>query len=406
MTPDRFCGNVRRDFLQGLRVAITDFDDIRPYNDNEVRPVLERNLNNREFIGAVTSLRFPRAASVFGFVLQPLVRAVLRHQFGKVADVRDFQMIVERYVTRMIASTTTQFTVSGLEHLDPSQPYLFVSNHRDITLDPALVNYSLHHAGHDTVRIAIGDNLLTKDYASDLMRLNKTFIVKRSAKGPRELLASLRKLSAYIRHSITVDRHSVWIAQREGRAKDGIDQTEPAILKMFALSAAKGTSVGAALAELKMVPVSISYEYDPCDLMKARELYTIASTGSYQKGPQEDITSIAAGITGTKGDVHLAYGKPLSVLPDDVDDVAALFDREIVTNYVLHPSNYFAYHALHGAYPRGVYGEKRAPFEVSQLESHRAEFAARLENCPPEHRPYFLANYANAIVSKQKLGLM
>jgi len=387
-------------------VAITDFDDIRPYNDNEVRPVLERNLNNREFIGAVASLRFPRAAGVLGFVVRPLVRMVLRHQFGKVANVLDFQIIVERYVARMIASTTTQFTVSGLENLDRSQPYLFVSNHRDITLDPALVNYSLHHAGHDTVRIAIGDNLLTKDYASDLMRLNKTFIVKRSAKGPRELLASLRKLSAYIRQSITVDRHSVWIAQREGRAKNGIDQTEPAILKMFALSAPKGTSVGAGLLELKMVPVSISYEYDPCDLMKARELYIVATAGSYQKGPQEDIASIAAGITGTKGDVHLAFGRPLTILPDSVDEVATMFDREIVTNYVLHPSNYFAFHALYGEYPRGVYGAKCVQFDASALESHRVEFAARLEQCPPDHRPFFLANYANAIVSKQKLGLM
>jgi len=251
-------------------VAISDFDDIRPYNDNEVRPVLDRLFRNDEFIGAITRLRFPRLASPLGFALRPLVRAVLRHQLVRVRDVHDFQMIVERYVTRMIASTTSSFTVSGLERLNRKQAYLFVSNHRDIALDPAFVNYSLHHDNHDTVRIAIGDNLLTKDYASDLMRLNKTFIVKRSVKGPRELLAALRKLSAYIRHSITVDNHSVWIAQREGRAKNGVDQTEPAILKMFALSAGKGVSVGAALVDLKIVPVSISYEYDPCDLMKAR----------------------------------------------------------------------------------------------------------------------------------------
>jgi len=394
-------------------VAISDFDDIRPYNDNEVRPVLDRLFRNDEFIGAITRLRFPRLASPLGFALRPLVRAVLRHQLVRVRDVHDFQMIVERYVTRMIASTTSSFTVSGLERLNRKQAYLFVSNHRDIALDPAFVNYSLHHDNHDTVRIAIGDNLLTKDYASDLMRLNKTFIVKRSVKGPRELLAALRKLSAYIRHSITVDNHSVWIAQREGRAKNGVDQTEPAILKMFALSAGKGVSVGAALVDLKIVPVSISYEYDPCDLMKARELYTLATAGSYQKAEGEDIASIAAGITGIKGDVHLAFGEPLSVLSGNADEVAALLDRQIVSNYVLHPSSFFAYKELHGHFPQGEhgepqgkYGEHQATFDAAQLEDHHIEFATRLESCPPEQRPYFLANYANAIVSKQKLGLL
>jgi len=392
---------------------MTDFDDIRPYNDNEVRPVLDRLFRNDEFIGAITRLRFPRLASPLGFALRPLVRAVLRHQLVRVRDVHDFQKIVERYVARMIASTTSSFTVSGLERLNRKQAYLFVSNHRDIALDPALVNYSLHHDNHDTVRIAIGDNLLTKDYASDLMRLNKTFIVKRSVKGPRELLAALRKLSAYIRHSITVDNHSVWIAQREGRAKNGIDQTEPAILKMFALSAGKGVSVGAALVDLKIVPVSISYEYDPCDLMKARELYTLATAGSYQKAEGEDIASIAAGITGIKGDVHLAFGEPLSALPDTADEVAALLDRQIVSNYVLHPSSFFAYKELYGHFPQGKngepqgkYGEHQAVFDTAQLEDHHTEFATRLESCPPEQRPYFLANYANAIVSKQKLGLL
>jgi len=387
-------------------VAISDFDDIRPYNDNEVRPVLNRLFRNDEFIGAVTRLRFPRLASQLGFALRPLVRTVLRHQLGRVRNVHDFQMIVERYVTRMIASTTSSFTVSGLERLDPEEAYLFVSNHRDITLDPSFVNYSLHHDGHGTVRIAIGDNLLTKDYASDLMRLNKTFIVKRSAKGPRELFAALRKLSAYIRYSVITDEHSVWIAQREGRAKDGIDRTEPAILKMFALSTGKEIGIGAALSQLKIVPVSISYEYDPCDLLKARELYTLATTGSYQKGEGEDIASIAAGITGIKGDVHLAYGEPLMALPDNADAIAALLDRQIGSNYVLHPSSFFAYKELHGHFPQGNYGAHQAVFDAAQLEDHRAEFAARLASCPAEHRPYFLANYANAIVSKQKLGLL
>ena len=382
------------------------YQEIRPYHDDEVRAVLDSILANPECIAAVTKLRFARAAAIAPWLLKPIVAWVLRRQLKSVQNVHDFQMVVEHYMTHMIRTTTTKFTTSGTEKIDPEQGHLFSSNHRDIALDPAFVNYALYHAGHGTVRIAIGDNLLTKSYVSDLMRLNKSFIVKRSETAPRKLFAALKNLSGYIRHSVTVDNHNVWIAQREGRAKNGIDKTEPAIIKMFAMSGVKGAAFVDVIKELHLVPVSISYEYDPCDLLKANELYEIDKNGVYQKGEQEDVASIALGISGKKGHVHVHFGEKIESGFETAEEVARLMDQQIIANYVLHPSNFFAYKLLHGDYPQGVYSDQAIPFVATKLREKEQEFAARLEACPTEKQRYFLEAYANPIVSKQKLGLM
>ena len=159
-----------------------------------------------------------------------LVRSFVRYRLARevrgVSDVRSIQVIIERYMTRMIEGATGGFSVSGLDQLKPVRPYLYMSNHRDIAMDPAFTNYALHRAGYETARIAIGDNLLTKPWVSDIMRLNKSFIVRRSVNGPRELLAASKTLANYIQHSLLLENSPVWIAQREGRAKDGIDRTE------------------------------------------------------------------------------------------------------------------------------------------------------------------------------------
>ena len=206
------------------------YADIRPYRDHEVAATLARLLDDREFLDAMASLRFGRLARLVPPLLRPLVRHRLSREVRGVEDIRGMQMIIKRYMDSMIEDTTGGFTVSGLDQLDPVQPYLYMSNHRDIAMDPAFTNYALHRAGRETVRIAIGDNLLTKPWVSDLMRLNKSFIVKRSASGPRELLAASKNLSNYIQHSISRERSPIWIALREGRAKDGIDRTEPVII--------------------------------------------------------------------------------------------------------------------------------------------------------------------------------
>jgi len=379
---------------------LTDpFADIRPYRDEEVAPVLARLLDDPEFLGVIASYRLGRWAMLAPCLLRPLVRFLLKREVRGVSDVRSVQVVIERYMDRMIESATGGFSVSGLEQLNPVRPYLYMSNHRDIAMDPAFTNFALHRNNYETVRIAIGDNLLTKPWVSDLMRLNKSFIVKRSVSGPRELLAASKNLANYMQHSILEEGAPVWIAQREGRAKDGVDRTEPAIIKMLSLSRDKrAQEFGDHIQGLGIVPVAISYELDPCDALKANELYQLASQGNYEKGEQEDVASIAQGIAGEKGRVHVTFGTPLGAGLDTPDAVAAEVDRQIISGYCLHPTNMYAYRMLHGAdapVPGDLY--------LEEGDCSQAEFEARIAAMPEAHRPYALAIYANAVVSK--LGL-
>lgn len=381
------------------------FAEIRPYNDDEVHTVIERIIADDECISAIARLKFPRMPQFLMGLVKPVVRRVLHKQMDDVNSVQDFQDKVAIYMEHMVESTMTRFSVSGVEKLERDKAYLFIGNHRDITLDPAFVNYALYHSGRGTVRIAIGDNLLTKDFATHLMRINKSFIVKRSEKAPRKLLAALKLLSQYISHSLLEDNHSIWIAQREGRAKDGIDKSDVAIIKMFAIDARKQV-FSEFIRSLNIVPVSISYEYDPCDQMKANELYQLEKTGEYTKGDQEDIASIARGIAGDKGHVHLSFGEVLSETIETPEAVAEWLDRQIVDLYVLHPSNYFAYEKLYGEFPQGVYSEKALPFNAQGLSKERKQFDMRLAEVPENLRENFLKAYANPIVSKKNFGLM
>ncbi len=373
------------------------FASIRPYNDDEVSQVLPRVLADPELVAAMTRFRFGWLPAVIAGLLAPWVRRALRSELSGVSDVASLQEVIEAYMSRMIGRTTAGFSASGLEALDARQPCLYVGNHRDITLDPAFTNYALYHSRRDTVRIAIGDNLLTKPYVADLMRLNKSFVVNRSASAPREVLKAYRELSAYIRHSIVRDRAPVWIAQREGRAKDGVDRTEPAIIKMLAMSKDRGMALGEYLGALRVVPVAISYELDPCDARKAAELHELAATGSYRKGEHEDLASITAGIRGHKGCVHVAFGEPLGGGCDTPEAAAAALDRQIIARYRLHATNLYAYRMLHGA---------AAPLPGAHFASGSVgerDFAARIGALPPAHRDHALAIYANAVVSKLEL---
>ena len=381
------------------------FDDIRPYRDEEVPTVLARILADAEFIDALVRFRFPSFPAallkIFRPVLNGLVRWQLKKQTRDVYDVKSFQAIVEAYMQRMITSTSTGLTVSGLEKLDTKQAYLFVSNHRDIAMDPAFMNWALWHNGMDTVRIAIGDNLLTKPFASDLMRLNKSFLVKRGETAPKKIYVALKQLSAYIHHSIVNEKSSVWIAQREGRAKDGVDRTEEAIIKMFAISKPKEQAFADFVRELNIVPVSISYEWDPCDVAKARELYEKATHGSYQKDTHEDVQSIAAGIAGNKGSVHVSFGDVLRADFDTPEAVAAEIDRQVIGNYKLFPSNYLAAKTLGDKEFGGDVLEEQASLE-NELFSQT--FDQRLAQCPEPYWPYWLAMYANPVRSFFKSG--
>jgi len=376
------------------------FADIRPYRDHEVPAVLSRLLRDPELLSAIARLRLGAAAGLMPALWRPLVRYFLNRQLADVSDVHSMQMVIKGYLEKMIEDTTDGFSVSGLDRLDPGRPYLFMSNHRDIAMDPAFTNYALHRNGHDTVRIAIGDNLLTKPWVSDLMRLNKSFIVKRSVSGPRELLSASRQLSNYIRHSLQVEHAPIWIAQREGRAKDGIDRTEPAVIKMLSMSRDKASEgFGEHIAALGIVPVAISYELDPCDALKARELHQVASEGSYQKGEQEDVASIGQGISGNKGRVHVSFGTPIGDEFGDADGVAREVDRQIVREYCLHPTNIHAWEMRNNQsadqLPSTLYVEDGVVDSVA--------FEARIDALPVAHREYALDIYANAVASKLAL---
>ncbi len=372
------------------------FAAIRPFNDDEVRPTIDRLLESPEFLSALLRLRLGKTARYLGWLLRPLVRAYLRRALRDVDGVEDLQMRIKAYVERMIDSTTAGFSVSGLERLNADQAHLFISNHRDIAMDPAFTNYALHLAGHQTLRIAIGDNLLTQQWVADLMRLNKSFIVQRSVSGPRELLAASKLLARYIRHSVQEDNVPVWIAQREGRAKDGVDRTEPAVIKMLSLSRdKKNENFGDHIASLRIVPVAISYELDPCDVLKARELYERDTTGVYEKADHEDVASIGRGIAGSKGHVHVSFGTPLGSDLDSPEAVAAEIDRQILHLYKLHPVNLWAYRRLHG-------DSEEPPASLHEGSCTEAGFTARIDAMEEGVRPYALASYANALRSAKE----
>ena len=379
---------------------MTQFDDIRPYHDDEVRPTLDRILADPELADAIARLRFPKLSPWLGWLLKPLVKHRLTKELADVNDVRGFQQVVEKYMSGMMANATRALTISGLDQLDKNQAYLFISNHRDIAMDPAFVNWSLFHNGCNTLRIAIGDNLLTKPYVSDLMRLNKSFIVNRSAKAPREKLKAAKHLSAYIHHSIVNENSNLWIAQREGRAKDGCDKTNSAVLGMIMLNKPKAQDFSEYVKELHMVPVSISYELDPCDAAKARELYQVRTHGSYQKEEQEDVKSIAMGIAGDKGHVHIAFGPVLHGHYENTDELVADIDHQILSNYVLHATNCFAYEMLSGKVPGVNYTEKHIAYDPAPLAAEKAAFVARINEIPEEHRAIALGIYANPVLSK------
>lgn len=381
---------------------MSEFDDIRPYNDDEVRPCLGRLINDPEFIDALVRLRFPTVGRYLSGVLRSTVRKRLIAETANIQSVHDFQTAIEGYFGPLLDRTVDTLSVSGLDGLPRDKAALFISNHRDIAMDPAFVNWVLYHNGFTTLRIAIGDNLLTKPFASDLMRLNKSFIVNRSATAPREKLKAAKHLSRYIHHSVLVDNENVWIAQREGRAKDGLDKSNPAIISMIALSKEKTQPFADYIRDANIVPVSISYEYDPCDQAKAREVYEKAQSGTYKKQQHEDVISIAKGIAGYKGNVHLSFGSPLRGDFATAEDVTAELDKQILQNYVLHPSNCIAYEMLEKKSPKVKVGEKGLIFSEHDWTAQNQRFREQISTCNTRHLETLLRAYANPVYTRLK----
>ncbi|MFT6296427.1 MAG: hypothetical protein ACJATW_002722 [Glaciecola sp.] len=368
--------------------------------DSEIRPVLDELVKDPEFLTTIAQFYFPRLTNLLPSAMRFAAKVKLKGQLKSVHNIASMQDVIAQYMDKMIEDTTTALTHSGLENLREGRNYLFISNHRDIVMDPAFVNYMLYHAGHETLQIAIGDNLLKKPFVCDLMRLNKSFIVQRSLKG-RELLSSLKLMSEYIHHSVA-NGQNVWIAQSEGRAKDGIDKTDPTLLKMLAMGN-RELPLGKSLKKLHIIPVSISYEYDPCDLLKAQELYQIAKTGSFEKDESTDINSIVTGMVGFKGAVHVAFGRELKITDDEPEHIAADIDMQILENYTLSDSNYLAISRLRQDGMLALH-RLRPGFDTQVISpASQAFFSERLRQIEPSLVKHWLYSYANPVIGRYNI---
>ena len=364
------------------------FDDIRPYRDDEVVEVIKKLANDKELLSSVAIYTMRWLYRPLPGLARTIVRLSLLRKISKITSVEAVQNEVAKYLFKLIRKSTDGFTYSGLKELDLTKPSLFISNHRDIVLDPALVNYALFDIGAKTVEIAVGDNLLTKEWISDLMRINKSFIVKRSEKTKRAMLTASKNLSAYIHHALTDKQQPIWIAQKEGRAKDGIDKTNSALISMLLLNKPKPMAIKDYLDELNIVPVSIAYQYDPCDQDKAKELATIETEGKYEKSEHEDINSITKGLMGYKGKIHLTFGTPIAGDFADSKEIAAAIDQQIIGNYQLFDSNHVAYERVKDAHSK---------------VNKNCLIEKRLAELNETQKKWLLAMYANPVVAKETL---
>ena len=378
-------------------ININDFSDIRPYGDNEAAQALSR-VAEHPVVAQVSKALFPEKPAEY-------LASVLK----SIKTVDEFQVLVmSRAVEWVLANTAHNFSYSGIENLRKSdRKFLAVSNHRDIILDPAITQIVLYRNSIPMTQIAVGDNLLKNKTIEDLIRSNRMIKVIRGISA-RSLYLSSMMLSKYIRQTITSGTSSVWIAQREGRSKNGIDTTEQGLLKMFDMSGT-GDFVKS-FEELNIIPMSISYEYEPCDILKARETL-IRRTRDYVKGENEDIMSIVTGIRQSKGDIHLSIGEPLTreeieeaskcQKNDRYQAIRAAVDRRVISGYRLWKTNYMAYDILNGGnrYASGYTGQ--------ELYSFRQYIESRLRSVEPELdrdalREILLGIYANPVISKEQ----
>lgn len=370
------------------------FEDIRPYFDEEIPSAMAR-IADSELFPLISSYVFPDRN-------MEDVRAQIRN----IETINQFQHEVMSVVNeQVIKRSMTKFSYNGMERLDPNKRYLFVSNHRDIMLDSSLLQYILHINGHETSEITFGANLMCHPLVIDIGKSNKMFKVERGG-NMKDFYQSSLLHSEYIRHTITEKNQSVWIAQRNGRTKDGVDHTEPGLIRMFA-SSMPGDKLKA-LSDLNIAPISISYEWETCDILKALELYESRFT-KYVKKPGEDLNSILTGIVSDKGQVHIEICEPINVdelqlfvslnKQEYVKAVARLIDKRINASYHLHPNNYIAFDIRYGT---KRYEDRYSPKE-KQAFCQRLKELSNYEGCELDIlMDIFLGIYANPINSRSK----
>lgn len=362
------------------------YDDIRPYRDNEVEDVLHRLLQSPDFENNLGIL-MNQYISFYSDEEKNDILMNIKESIKKIKTVEEFQReIVLKYMLQpVIDNTMDSFTDSGFDNLSKEHGYLFIGNHRDITLDPALLNYHLFRRGLETVEIAFGDNLLINDFIAGMIRLNRSFIVKRNLPLIKQLEESTR-LSGYIFHTVTQGR-SVWIAQREGRAKDGNDATNPAVISMLHLSQRGKIPLAEFMKKLNVIPAAVSYEYDPCDRLKALEMLNLKNSGEKNKSAADDLISMNRGITGYKGRVHYSAAEPLDITGASEKDIAMALDRAIQLSYHLWPANYLAFDRVSAT----------ANYSSYYTAGDEEKFDERIKRLSPEIQSIILNGYANPV---------
>lgn len=373
---------------------MSKFDAIRPFYDSEVNEAI------------VSSLNHPMLKAMMHFTFPEMEEEEWKKQLRHTHSIRDFQInFVYQSIQKVLEKSSEGLTTSGFEKLKPNTSYLFISNHRDIILDTSLLNVSLHDKGLVMTASAIGDNLVQKEFLLKLSKLNRNFLIQRGLL-PRELLQSSKLVSEYIYRLLSKENRSVWVAQKEGRTKDGNDATHQGVLKMIAMASDEKDAMQY-FKKLKIVPVSISYEYDPTDALKMPQLLAEAKDEVYKKEKNEDFVNLISGIIGQKKRIHIHVG---GVLNDEFDSIskettntnkqiqalAQVIDAAVLKSYKLWPTNYIAFDIL---YKTSTYSNYYTEQE-KQLFERRLELRIDADNSTL--REAFLAMYANPVVNKEK----
>ncbi len=374
---------------------MSKFDSIRFYHDEEVPKVLQ-NIAHHPMVKSLIDYTFPEYSDT---QVNELVNSI--------HSIRDFQSkIIYHTLQQVLKNTSEGLSSSGFENLDDNTSYLFISNHRDILLDTSFLNVLLMEHGKIMTGSAVGDNLVQKQLFMDLAKLNRNFIVKRGL-SPRELLESSKLLSEYMHHLLKEENRSVWIAQREGRTKDGNDATHQGVLKMIGM-ACNEDSMMDYFKNLSIVPVTISYEYDPTDKLKMPQLMAKMADELYIKDKNEDFLNLMSGVVGQKKRIHLHVGKPLNTELDTIKNettnvnkqiqmLAKVIDEKIISNYKLWPTNYIAYDLLNDTDRfANEYTDKEKQLFLRRLE-------LKLDKGNEPMVDTFLEMYANPVVNKLKL---
>lgn len=366
------------------------FYDISPYFGEEVEKAKERMLEKKEYIWAFSTLLSFRDILSIRTISNQIINAL-----EGVHSYEDFQKNITAgiLIPTILKNSTTGFTVSGGDEIESDKGYLFISNHRDIILDCTLLDYALLQKGKPMCEMAVGDNLMANKFVEDLFRLNGGIIVKRNLPMREKYLESLR-LSEYFVERVIDDKKSIWVAEKSGRSKDGNDFAQSAIIKMLYLSKRKsGINFNELINKCRIVPVAISYEYDPNDINKGREeVNKSLNDGVYEKKKYEDLISMVKGLRQEKGNVHISIGKPLEGEYNTPEEVAKEIDRAILTNYHLFDTNYLAYDVTYNT----------DKYKSMYKKETKEEFLLRLNHLNDDVKNYVLNIYANPVKNREK----